>query len=292
MKWNYLEFAINPADADLATACVWEWGSTGLQELPLESGQIQIKAFFPKGASATRVKQSFLRHCRQTGIKPQRVRTAQEPEKDWLKQWRASLAPFALGKHFYLIPSERGITPVPRTRTPIWLEPGMAFGTGTHETTRLCLHAIEDCLKPGHALLDVGTGSGLLAIAARKLGAGKVAACDIDAVAIDVAQANALINDCTDPIDWTLGDVRAVKRGRFDLVVANLTVDPIEADFRFLERRVKPAGYLILSGILETQASRIRAKIKGSSLRLRQLRQDGEWVCFILKRSTTPAKPK
>jgi ribosomal protein L11 methyltransferase len=291
MNCRYLQFAIHPADCDITSAHLWDLGTQGLQELNSTSIQVHLKAFFPGEAPIRQVRQMFLNRCRQSNIQVQAMTTGIEKDEDWLEKWRSSLKPFPLGRHFFMIPSESEIVRIPPKRIPIWLEPGMAFGTGTHETTQLCLKAIERWLQPEDKLLDVGTGSGILAMAASKLGAGTTVACDIDPIALEVAKTNAIRNQCPTALEWILGDIRSVGRRRFDLVVANLATNIIEENFTLLERCVKSSGRLILSGILGVQAKRIRAKLNGSSFNLEQMKRNGEWICFILQKKSGPNLP-
>jgi ribosomal protein L11 methyltransferase len=164
------------------------------------------------------------------------------------------------------------------------MEPGMAFGTGTHETTQLCMEALERYLTPGATCLDVGTGSGILAIAAMKLGARKVVGCDIDPIAVEIAASNGAQNGCATKVRWILGDLEKTRPFRPACLVANLTAELIEEEFWKLERRVKSGGFLILSGLLNRQAKRIERLRRQTSLRLRQQLTKGEWTCLVYVR--------
>jgi ribosomal protein L11 methyltransferase len=164
------------------------------------------------------------------------------------------------------------------------MEPGMAFGTGTHETTQLCLEALERYLAPGATCLDVGTGSGILAIAAVKLGARKVVGCDIDPIAVEIAAQNGSQNGCGAKVRWFLGDVEKTRPFQPGCLVANLTVELIEEEFWKLEQRVKRGAFMILSGLLNRQARRVERLRRQSSLRLRRRLTKGEWTCLVYVR--------
>ena len=176
----------------------------------------------------------------------------------------------------------RSITPP--ASISIFMEPGMAFGTGTHETTQLCLESLERDFVPGTTCLDVGTGSGILAIAAVKLGARRVVACDIDPIAVTIAAQNGAQNDCGVKIRWIQGDVEQVRRFQPGCIVANLTVELIEQEFWKFEQRLKQGALLIVSGVLNRQAIRVERLRQQSSLRLRRRLKKGEWTCLVYDR--------
>ena len=162
----------------------------------------------------------------------------------------------------------------------------MAFGTGTHETTQLCLEAIEDHLIPGTSLLDVGTGSGILALGAVKLGAARIVACDSDPVAVQIARSNAAVNRCVSKLSVIRGEVQEVSGRLFDLVVGNLTLEIIEEALPHMERYLGPRGILILSGILGRQLSHLRPCLIQNALAVADCRKKGEWICLVLTKKT------
>ncbi len=284
--WPYLECCVLPSDFEMVSAILWEIGTGGIEEAEAGPGWVCIKAYFSAGSQIENVLDKFIRACRRQAIQLQQLQLHSLENRDWLQEWRAGLKPFPVGRKFFVIPTEPHDFQPPRQRIPILLEPGMAFGTGTHETTQLCLEAIETLARPGGSLLDIGTGSGILAMAAFKLGMKRIVGCDIDPDAIAVARANANINHCK-KIDWILGDIETIGMRRFDLAVANLTIDPIEKYLSRMERRVKRGGLLILSGLLKDQVKRLAPLIEGSSLKRIQLRSRGEWVCLALQRILT-----
>ena len=166
----------------------------------------------------------------------------------------------------------------------------MAFGTGTHETTQLCLEVMEDYLKPGTSFLDVGTGSGILALGAAKLGAQPIAACDSDSVAIGIARSNAAVNRCASRLRLVSGDIRKVGQRRFDVVAANLTLEIIEESLSQMERRLDSGGILILSGILVRQLSRLQPQLSKAAFSVIEKRKKGEWVCLVLSKDSDTSR--
>src|SRR5258708_288964 len=166
-----LEIDCDPEDRDLLIAELWEEGSEGIVEL----SPSLVRAFFDDPADRRAL------HARFPG-----AREREEEQRDWVQSARDLLQPMEVGRRFYLVPEWRD-DPAPDGRLRITINPGLAFGTGVHETTRLCMEALEEYLRPGMSVRDVGTGSGILAKAAKLLGAGNVTACDIDPVAVEIA---------------------------------------------------------------------------------------------------------
>jgi ribosomal protein L11 methyltransferase len=208
---------------------------------------------------------------------------AEVPDEDWGEGWKKDFRPLDVGR-VRVRPSWID-EPTPTGAVEVVLDPGMAFGTGTHPTTSLCLAALSDLLtaRPGASVLDVGTGSGLLAIAARKLGAGRVAANDEDPVAVRVAGENAERNGAA--LELTVDPVEAIA-GTFDVVVANILANVLVALAPALAAKLAPGGVLLLSGILGPQEDEVRrahvaqglAPVPGGD------RRQGEWSLLALGR--------
>jgi ribosomal protein L11 methyltransferase len=199
--------------------------------------------------------------------------------EDWLGEWKKSWQPVEVGERFIIAPPWAQITDE-HGRIVIHIEPGMAFGTGTHETTRLCLAAIEKYFEGG-SFLDVGTGTGILAIAAAKLfPEARIEACDTDSEAIAIARENALLNGVEERIKFSTSDVDE-STASANVVCANLTADVIA---RLLPSLLAvTCGHLILSGILDTQAEAIKARILECGVSAPfEIIQDGEWIAMVL----------
>jgi ribosomal protein L11 methyltransferase len=177
------------------------------------------------------------------------------PDADWGEEWKKGLDAFAVGR-VWVRPTwvKR---PAPAGTVEVLLDPGMAFGTGTHPTTSLCLGALSDLLaaRPGASVIDVGTGSGLLAIAAKKLGAGRVVGNDNDPIAVRVARENAEANGVA--LELTEASVEEIP-GTFDLVVANILANTLVELAPALTAKLAPGGVLLLSGILSPQEEEVR----------------------------------
>jgi ribosomal protein L11 methyltransferase len=198
-------------------------------------------------------------------------------EHDWLEEWKQNWQPVEIGR-FIIAPPWSNLGEI-HDHLIIRIEPGMAFGTGTHETTRLCLDAIQKHFTGG-SFLDVGTGTGILAIAAAKLFPdARVEACDTDETAVAIAQENAAANGVSNQINFLVGSVDEAMASA-DLVCANLTADVITQILPVLVSLT--CGTLILSGILETQVEMVGARLHDCGIDNFEIVQDGEWVALII----------
>lgn len=180
------------------------------------------------------------------------VQTIETDDDDWANAWRKFYKPTKIGEKLVVVPSWEKYDKKDGEIT-VSMEPGMAFGTGTHETTRLCAGLLEKYVKSGDRMLDVGCGSGILAICASKLGATQCAACDIDPMAVRTAKENCVVNGCPDIdvyVSDLLKDVKLVDGAPFDIVCANIVADILITMSRDVENVLKRSGYIILSGII------------------------------------------
>ena len=184
-------------------------------------------------------------------------------EEEWSTAWRKYYKPTPIGHRMVVVPSWEEYE-AKEGEIIIDMEPGMAFGTGTHETTRLCAELLDENIKKGDYLLDVGSGSGILAICASKLGAAKCAACDIDPVAVRTEVENAERNDCHNIdcyVSDLLSDVKLIDGKLFDVVTANIVADIIIRMAPDIGKFVREGGYLIASGIIEEREAEVDAVV-------------------------------
>ncbi|MDD5389187.1 MAG: 50S ribosomal protein L11 methyltransferase [Gallionellaceae bacterium] len=194
-------------------------------------------------------------------------------EQDWVRLTQSQFEPIPISQRLWIVPSWH-VAPDPEAITLV-LDPGLAFGTGSHPTTRLCLQWLEANLAGGETVLDYGCGSGILAIAAVKLGAGKVVGVDVDAQAVTSSRDNAERNQVT--ASFHLPDTTPT--GQFDVLVANILTNPLKALMPLLAARVKPGGRIALSGILAEQAEEVMA-IYGQAFTMRLWKEAEGWVCL------------
>ena len=214
------------------------------------------------------------------------IEISKKQNKDWLDEYKKGVAPVAVGK-FYVRPSwcERSQDPA---LIDLLIDPALAFGSGHHESTNMCLALLSELTRAGMSALDVGCGSGILSIAMKKLGA-KVSACDTDEQAVTATQQNAEKNGVQIDKIW-LGSVSslgeqgssAVAQLQFDLIVANIIADVILILSADLKKALKPGGKLVLSGILEKYKDRIEQAF--SDLNFVQMKKQNEWLSFVYER--------
>ena len=205
-------------------------------------------------------------------------------EEDWAQAWKAFFKPIRVAEHIVIRPSWESCETSPDDLV-IEIDPGMAFGTGDHATTALCIDFIQSYLKIGDDFLDVGVGSGILCIVAAKLGAHRIVGVDIDETAVSVAKDNLRRNRI--PENRTLllcGRLIDALTGRFDLVAANLFSDVVIAMLSHLDRVLKPGATLICSGISEGQEQRVCDELKRRRMQVTAVRKKGEWVAVAARR--------
>jgi ribosomal protein L11 methyltransferase len=259
-----------------------EAGALGTETDEADNNFLRVSAYFDRLPDRERVRAELAEAIRIYQLPSSAVRemTVREvANQDWLGEWKKSWQPAEAGKRFLIAPPWSQISD-DNSRIVIRIEPGMAFGTGTHETTRLCLGAIEKYFAGG-SFLDVGTGTGILAIAAAKLfPEAQVEACDIDAEALAIAIENARLNGVAERITFRVGTV-AETTASADLVCANLTADVIASMLPSLISVT--CGHLILSGILDTQTEELRGRLLESGVsEPTEILQDGEWIALVV----------
>jgi ribosomal protein L11 methyltransferase len=204
-------------------------------------------------------------------------------EEDWAESWKAFFWPEKIGDTVVVKPTWREYESDPG-EIIVEIDPGMAFGTGTHPTTALCIRMLEKQMLPGQRILDVGTGSGILLIAAAKLGVGSGIGIDNDRVATAIASSN-LAQNHLDPARFSVaaGDLIDTVTGRFDLVTANILTDVILELIPPLHRVLKPGGLFICSGIIEAYEEKVKKSLQAIGFQIVEKRMQDDWVCIAAR---------
>jgi ribosomal protein L11 methyltransferase len=264
------------------------FGEPGLEPEVHAWNRNRVVALLPDGLDP---EQLVAQACADTGlsIPPDSWLLRDVPDADWVRLTQSQFPPIQVGERIWIIPSWHRDSPdVPRGdrseradgQICIELDPGLAFGTGSHPTTHLCLEWLATGLQPGRTVLDYGCGSGILAIAARLLHAGETLGVDIDEQAVQSTRYNAQVNG----VDVRAMLPDALPDGTFDVVVANILSNPLKVLAPMLANRVAPNGSLVLSGVLERQAHEVaQAYAPWISMQVWQAREG--WVCLYGKRT-------
>ncbi len=251
-------------------------------------GDITVRAYLPVDAQLEEARHKLEEALHYLGmIQPLPAPAFKQiADQNWMEAWKGRYQPIAIGKQLIIVPAWLD-NPDP-LRTPIKIDPGMAFGTGTHPTTQLCLELIEMHTPRGGEVIDVGCGSGILSVAAVKLGAKHALAVDIDPDSIKSSHENAEANGAAGKISIAQGSVAEVKSGQFGVMSAPLVLANILAPVLIrlfdagMADLITPGGVIILSGILDYQADGVVAAGEKHGLRLLEKRQIADWVALSM----------
>jgi len=211
-------------------------------------------------------------------------------DEDWANAWRKNYRPFRLGKRIWIQPIWLETTENQPDDIVILMDPGMAFGTGLHPTTQMCLQALEELIRPGCSVLDVGSGSGILSIAAAKLGAKDVLAFDLDHMAVEATTENALANNVHQQISVFQGSLPDKTRRKWDIIVVNILAPVIISLLREqqLIEYLSATGRLILSGIIEDQFEDVYGSVNAVGGEVNKKLTTRDWICLVINKKITP----
>ena len=210
------------------------------------------------------------------------IATGEIAEEDWAFGWKKYYHPLPIGEHLVVCPSWEEYAPAPG-EVVVTLDPGMAFGTGTHHTTKLCLERLQQVVTPGCRVLDVGCGSGILAISSLLCGAGEAVLCDIDETAVKVARENAALNGVAARCTVVQGDLATGVQGRFDVIFANIVADIVIRLLPDVKPHLNPGGVLVASGIVDVRRDEVLAAMARAGLTVTDLREEKGWYAITCR---------
>ena len=280
--WFEVSIPTHADRVDLITGALAAAGITGSEVREPRDGAAEVVIYLDADSHDEAASRAAEIAATLPGVTPADVEVrASIPDTVWTENWRSHFAPVAIGRRLMIVPPWDDTRD--RERTTLVINPGAAFGTGRHETTALCLEAIEDLVFSGARVADVGCGSGVLAIAAAKLGAASVVANDVDPLAVAATQENAEANGVGAKI--AVSESAAPPSGQvFELVIANIYSDTLVALAEALAACVAPGGALVLSGIEALRCAGVERAYLAQGLREENVRTRGEWAALVFRR--------
>jgi ribosomal protein L11 methyltransferase len=279
MSWTTLSIH---TPEELQDAIVAEFSCDGIlgvweRALP-HSGFVELVLYFDPAHIPSRVEDRIGRLFERNDYLVPQMTWDTQAQVDWIREWRKSYTRFSVGRLFEVVPSWESSRGSGEDRIQLEIDPGLAFGTGTHETTQLMLELLENQDPAEDGLCDIGTGSGILTIAAFKLGFRVDVACDLDLDAIRVATQNLYRNGV--PVSVFLGSVDALATSSMRLLLANLTSESILGALPEISRVLKRNGHALLSGLLESQVPMLRERLRSAGFSIENETQRGEWMAL------------
>jgi len=288
-RWLIVELLIAKEMGEAVSNLLIEQGATGIEELDGDLRRERLRAYFSQDKRKKRILDALRRYLKSLDRlfpenPPAQITTTSLPEQNWGENWKRFFKPVQVTPKFLIKPPWSKVR-LKRGQIPIDITPGMAFGTGTHATTLLCIRTLEERLKKrGRSVLDVGAGSGILSVIAAKLGAKEVLGIDIDGVAVENARENVEKNHVSDIVKIRKGSIGSLQK-KFEVIVTNIDLKSLRKMKRPLVGHLKNQGFLILSGILEQEKESVRLHyLETGVLRWIKTAQQGEWVCLTFQR--------
>mgnify|MGYP000930762641 CR=1 FL=1 len=300
MKWMQVSICTAPEAEEVVSDILMDAGAqgvmvegdvgvrTGVDELDMDEGKglpFVVSAFFPAGDSfggVTALIGDRLHALEQkeegAALGTLETTVREVDEEDWANGWKAYFKPVRVSAHVVIKPTWEEYTPE-EGDVVVEIDPGMAFGTGAHESTRMCIGLLEEYIHGGELVLDVGCGSGVLAVAAMGLSTGKAYAMDYDEVAVGVTRENIALNGYADKVEVLQSDLLAALGAdvRADIVIANIIADIIIRLTPDIKQHLKPGGVFICSGVIEGRVEDVVAVLKEQGFVIKKILEEGEW---------------
>lgn len=315
MIWNQMSFEAPNDLVDILSACLADLGIEGIEirdkiplseedrkklfidilpELPPDDGMSEIVFYAEPDVDPEKLADALREYLMsieaETGFLDAGIKVEISDDADWQDNWKAFFKPFRIDETIVIKPTWEEVPDPHDGDIVIEIDPKTAFGSGSHETTKLCVLALKKHLREGMSVLDLGTGSGILAIAAKKLGAGELAATDIDENATAIADENFAING-VDGVALFAGDVitdsdlrKKVGLKKYDIVVANILADVIIPMSEFVGEFMKPGAKFVSSGIIDMKEEQVREALLRNGFIIEEVNKMGDWVSFTAVR--------
>ncbi len=316
MKWNKYRLATTTEAVDLISYTLAEMGIEGIEiedKVPLseedkkrmfidllpdleeDDGKAYISFYIEPEKDHDSTLEDVLAAVRELSdfvdIGEAVIEKSQTEDIDWMNNWKKYWKPFKVDEHIIIKPTWESVTDVPEDTLVVELDPGTAFGTGTHHTTRLCITQLKKYMQPGQEVLDVGCGSGILSIIALLLGAKEASATDVDVHAVEAAIENARVNNIGSDVYTVLtGDVisdadfrHKVGEHKFDMVLANIFAEIIIPLSGVVKEMMKPEALFITSGIIDEREEDVRKALTENGFEIMEVTHSGGWVSFTAK---------
>ena len=303
MEWTDIRLTVAKADADNAEAVATMIAEGGIyiedysdiEEQVAEIAHVDlieqelldkprdtviIHIYLEPGASPVEMLDLIAARMEAAGI-AYAVETEGVEQEDWQNGWRKYYHPMDIGSRLAIVPSWQEYD---TDRVKLILDPGLAFGTGGHETTSLCLEALDQRVRGGERVLDIGTGSGILAIAALKLGAASAEGVDIDPVAVRTAGENAALNGVADKLTVLVGDLSDKASGKYDIITANIVANAIISLAPSVPGLMAEGAAFIASGIIDSRKDEVIAALEKAGLSVQEVKEKRGWECIVCKR--------
>lgn len=302
MNWTDVKITVAAKDAEQAQAVATSIANSGIyiedySDLETQIGEMTQSAIIDETLIAKSREEvivhvylspeenvaemiALLQHGYQRAELIYKMQTEDVCQEDWETSWKAYYHALNIGTRLAVMPSwEQVVT----DRVKILLDPGMTFGTGTHETTALCLETLDECVKGGERVLDIGTGSGILAIAALKLGAADAEGVDIDPLCVRTAGENAALNGIDSHFKVLIGDLSDQASGKYDIICANIVANAIKMLVPCVPPLLAQNGIFVASGIISERAEEVIAAIEATGLAVVQTNEKNGWVSFVCR---------
>ena len=316
MKWNKYRLATTTEAVDLISYTLAEMGIEGieiedkvplseedkkrmfidlLQDLEEDDGKAYVSFYIEPEKDHDSTLEEVLAAVRELAdfvdIGEATIEKSQTEDIDWMNNWKKYWKPFKVDEHIIIKPTWETVEDVPEDTLVVELDPGTAFGTGTHHTTRLCITQLKKYMQPGQSVLDVGCGSGILSIIALLLGAKEASATDVDVHAVEAALENAGVNGIQSDVYTVLtGDVisdedfrHTVGEHKFDMVLANIFAEIIIPLSGVVKEMMKPGALFITSGIIDEREEDVRKALTENGFEIMEVTHSGGWVSFTAK---------